>query len=96
MTHNDLVEKLQEMLATATWGRDMTATVLLFGVLFNEDQRGDRRGRVERFQDRRRCREGLRIHNRRRSGARAFRVRPAHSGHGPPVEGCRGGSGFFR
>ena len=39
MTHNDLVDKLQEMLATATKGVDITATVLLFGVLFNEEIR---------------------------------------------------------
>ena len=39
MTHNDLVAKLQEMLADSTAGRDVTATVLLFGVLFNEEIR---------------------------------------------------------
>ena len=37
MTHNDLVAKLEAMLATTTRGRDTTATVLLFGVLFNEE-----------------------------------------------------------
>lgn len=37
MTHNDLVAKLREMLATVTPGRDTTATALLFGVLFNEE-----------------------------------------------------------
>ncbi len=39
MTHNDLVEKLRSMLATATHGDDVTATVLLFGVLFDEEIR---------------------------------------------------------
>ena len=36
MTHNDLVAKLKEMLASAKMGVDITATVLLFGILFNE------------------------------------------------------------
>lgn len=39
MTHNDLVEKLQSMLATTTRGVDVTATVLLFGILFDEEIR---------------------------------------------------------
>ena len=39
MSHNDLVTKLEEMLATATPRRDTTAIVLLFGVLFNEEIR---------------------------------------------------------
>ncbi len=39
MTENDLVDKLNEMLATTTRGVDITATVLLFGVLFDEEIR---------------------------------------------------------
>ena len=37
MTHNDLVAKLRTMLDAATHRVDVTATVLLFGVLFNEE-----------------------------------------------------------
>lgn len=39
MTHNDLVAKLRTMLDAATHRVDVTATVLLFGVLFNEEIR---------------------------------------------------------
>ena len=39
MTHNDLVEKLRSMRATATPGDDVSATVVLFGVLFDEEIR---------------------------------------------------------
>ena len=39
MTHDALVQKLQDMLACATSGVDVTATVLLFGVLFNNEIR---------------------------------------------------------
>ena len=53
VTHNDLVDKLQEMLATATKGVDITATVLLFGVLFNEEIRDSVVGRRRVHLDRR-------------------------------------------
>ena len=40
MTHNDLVAKLKAMLATTTPRVDVTATVLLFGILFDEEIQG--------------------------------------------------------